>query len=86
MHTHAPAILRACVPSTVPHGLLQAVKLALEMAGADAATTAFFDDSARNVAAGRASGLYSVLVRLKPSCCLVDEQSRQGRCLHKVHM
>ncbi|KAK9838538.1 hypothetical protein WJX81_006073 [Elliptochloris bilobata] len=39
-----------------------AVKLALEMAGADAATTAFFDDSTRNVAAGRACGLYSVLV------------------------
>jgi len=39
------------------------VKLALELAGADAATTAFFDDSTRNVAAGRACGLFSVLVR-----------------------
>ena len=42
---------------------MQAVKLALELTGADAATTAFFDDSTRNVAAGRACGLYSVLVR-----------------------
>lgn len=49
------------------------MKLALEMAGADAATTAFFDDSTRNVAAGRASGLYSVLVRLTNICCLLHE-------------
>ena len=40
----------------------QAFELALEAAGAKAATTAFFDDSARNVAAGHAAGLFSVLV------------------------
>ena len=50
--------------------LTQAFKLALEAAGAKAATTAFFDDSARNVAAGHAAGLFSVLVGL--SCQLTD--------------
>ncbi len=44
--------------------LTQAFKMALEAAGAKAATTAFFDDSARNVAAGHAAGLFSVLVGL----------------------
>jgi FMN phosphatase YigB (HAD superfamily) len=42
--------------------VVQAFQLALEAAGAKAATTAFFDDSARNVAAGHAAGLFSVLV------------------------
>ena len=41
---------------------MQAFQLALEAAGAKAATTAFFDDSARNVAAGHAAGLFSILV------------------------
>ena len=41
---------------------MQAFQLALEAANAKAATTAFFDDSARNVAAGHAAGLFSVLV------------------------
>ena len=44
--------------------------MALEAAGAKAATTAFFDDSARNVAAGHAAGLFSVLVGLL--CQLAD--------------
>lgn len=55
------------------------MKLALEMAGADAATTAFFDDSTRNVAAGRASGLYSVLVRLTSTRCLMHEEPARVR-------
>ena len=46
---------------------LQAFQLALEAAHAKAATTAFFDDSARNVAAGHAAGLFSVLVRASAS-------------------
>ena len=50
--------------------LAQAFQLVLEAAGAKAATTAFFDDSARNVAAGHAAGLFSVLVG--PLCQLAD--------------
>lgn len=39
-----------------------AFELAMARVGGDAATTVFFDDSARNIAAAHTSGIYSVLV------------------------
>lgn len=40
----------------------QAYELALELTGLDPARTVWFDDSARNIAAGKRAGMHSVLV------------------------
>lgn len=45
-----------CKPS------LEAMELALKIANADPKRTIFFDDSVRNIAAGKAAGLHTVLV------------------------
>ncbi|WOL04007.1 hypothetical protein Cni_G12728 [Canna indica] len=45
-----------CKPS------LEAIETAIKIAGIDPKRTIFFDDSARNIAAGKAAGLHTVLV------------------------
>jgi len=45
-----------CKPS------LEAIELALKIANADPKRTIFFDDSVRNIAAGKAAGLHTVIV------------------------
>ena len=64
---------------------LQAFQLALEAANAKAATTAFFDDSARNVAAGHAAGLFSVLVRAAACCHLSLHTCLRLQVFHAAH-
>jgi pyrimidine 5'-nucleotidase len=58
----------------------QAFTLALQQAcGSEAATTAFFDDSARNIAAAHHMGVYSVLVGRTGVDCACDAQ------VHSMH-
>ncbi|EXB44478.1 hypothetical protein L484_013896 [Morus notabilis] len=45
-----------CKPS------LEAIKAAIQIANIDPDTTIFFDDSARNIASGKAAGLHTVIV------------------------
>lgn len=55
----------------------QAFQLALkEAGGAEAATTAFFDDSARNVASSHRMGIFTVLVGRVGVDCASDVQMR----------
>lgn len=70
----------------------QAFQLALQMAGADATTTLFLDDSTRNIAAAKKVGIFSILVGfLAPSLglsvialrvfCLINETEMRQNVL-----
>ena len=63
--------------------LLQAMELALQAAGgAQPATTLICDDSLRNIAAGKAIGMHTVLVGCQlpwPNACLQPATSASGR-------
>jgi pyrimidine and pyridine-specific 5'-nucleotidase len=44
----------------------------IEIAKLDAKRTVFFDDSARNIAAGKAAGFHTVIVSPVNSCALCN--------------